>query len=192
MRAAQSLYENGFITYMRTDSTNLSEQALAAARRAATELFGADYVPEAPRTYAKKVKNAQEAHEAIRPAGDTFRHPDEVRGSGRRRSGPRLRADLEAHGRVANGRRRRLHGFGASRRWTRTRTRSASSRRRARVITFPGYQRVYVEGSDDDEADSDNERVLPPLAEGDARRRRVLHCRSGTTRSRRPASPRRR
>src|SRR5262249_15458292 len=64
MRAAQSLYENGYITYMRTDSTNLSEQALSAARRAATDLYGAEYVPDAPRLYAKKVKNAQEAHEA--------------------------------------------------------------------------------------------------------------------------------
>ena len=80
MRVAQSLYENGYITYMRTDSVNLSEQAIAAARSQARELYGAEYVPERPRTYVSKVKNAQEAHEAIRPAGDVFRTPGEVSG----------------------------------------------------------------------------------------------------------------
>src|SRR5690348_14049950 len=78
MQAAQRLYEDGYITYMRTDSTNLSEQALTAAREQARELYGAEYVPDAPRTYAKKVKNAQEAHEAIRPSGDHFKKPEEV------------------------------------------------------------------------------------------------------------------
>lgn len=78
MRVAQSLYENGYITYMRTDSVNLSEQALKAARSQAASMFGPQYVPERPRTYASKVKNAQEAHEAIRPAGDTFRTPNEL------------------------------------------------------------------------------------------------------------------
>ena len=78
MRVAQSLYENGYITYMRTDSVNLSEQALNAARRQATEMFGPQFVSERPRTYTSKVKNAQEAHEAIRPAGDNFRTPNDV------------------------------------------------------------------------------------------------------------------
>ncbi|HEX3454001.1 MAG TPA: type I DNA topoisomerase [Gaiellaceae bacterium] len=78
MRVAQRLYERGYITYMRTDSTSLSESALTAARRQATELFGADSVPATPRLYDRKVKNAQEAHEAIRPAGDRFRTPSEV------------------------------------------------------------------------------------------------------------------
>jgi DNA topoisomerase-1 len=78
MRVAQRLYERGYITYMRTDSTSLSESALAAARRQATELFGSESVPAAPRLYDRKVKNAQEAHEAIRPAGDRFRTPSEV------------------------------------------------------------------------------------------------------------------
>ena len=78
MSTAQRLYENGYITYMRTDSTNLSETAVAAARRQAAELYGPDYVPDQPRRYEKKVKNAQEAHEAIRPAGDSFRTPDQV------------------------------------------------------------------------------------------------------------------
>src|SRR6476469_1659460 len=79
MRVAQRLYERGYITYMRTDSTSLSEAALTAARRQATELFGAESVPAAPRLYDRRVKNAQEAHEAIRPAGDRFRAPTEVK-----------------------------------------------------------------------------------------------------------------
>src|SRR5476649_1865849 len=79
MRTAQRLYENGYITYMRTDSTTLSESALTAARSQARELYGADSVPDAPRRYERRVKNAQEAHEAIRPAGDRFRTPDEVK-----------------------------------------------------------------------------------------------------------------
>ena len=76
MRVAQDLYEAGYITYMRTDSTTLSAEALEAARSQATALYGAEYVPTRPRRYDKKVKNAQEAHEAIRPAGDTFRTPE--------------------------------------------------------------------------------------------------------------------
>ena len=80
MRVAQSLYENGFITYMRTDSTVLSGQAVAAARAQVAELYGAEYVPERPRVYASKSKGAQEAHEAIRPAGDHFRTPAQVSG----------------------------------------------------------------------------------------------------------------
>ena len=80
MRVAQRLYERGYITYMRTDSTTLSDTALNAARSQAKELYGPEYVPDAPRKYDRKVKNAQEAHEAIRPAGERFRLPDEVRG----------------------------------------------------------------------------------------------------------------
>jgi len=80
MRVAQRLYENGYITYMRTDSTTLSEAALTAARSQARDMYGAEYVPDSPRRYVKKVKNAQEAHEAIRPAGDRFRTPAQVAG----------------------------------------------------------------------------------------------------------------
>ena len=81
MRIAQRLYENGHITYMRTDSTSLSKQGLEAARSAARELYGADYVTDAPRTYDRKVKNSQEAHEAIRPAGERFATPGQLAGS---------------------------------------------------------------------------------------------------------------
>ncbi|MBE6484436.1 MAG: type I DNA topoisomerase [Actinomycetaceae bacterium] len=80
MRTAQALYENGYITYMRTDSTALSEQALHASRSQIREMYGSSYVPEKPRRYATQAKGAQEAHEAIRPAGDHFRTPDQVRG----------------------------------------------------------------------------------------------------------------
>ncbi len=82
MSVAQRLYENGYITYMRTDSITLSQTAIDAARKQARELYGAEYVPDAPRTYTSKVKNAQEAHEAIRPAGDRFRTPQEAQRSG--------------------------------------------------------------------------------------------------------------
>ena len=79
MRVAQRLYENGYITYMRTDSTTLSESRVAAARAQARELYGAEYVPDAAaRATTRKVKNAQEAHEAIRPAGDRFRTPAQI------------------------------------------------------------------------------------------------------------------
>src|SRR5262249_52774310 len=78
MRLAQRLYESGYITYMRTDSTTLSEAALAAARKQAVELYGPEYIPAQPRRYERRVKNAQEAHEAIRPAGDSFRTPRQV------------------------------------------------------------------------------------------------------------------
>ena len=100
MSIAQRLYENGFITYMRTDSTTLSDTAVDAAREQARELYGAEYVPDQPRTYASKVKNAQEAHEAIRPAGENFRTPAQT-GLHRRRV-PALRADLDAHRRLAD------------------------------------------------------------------------------------------
>jgi len=81
MSVAQGLYENGYITYMRTDSLNLSQQAMSAARSQAASLYGAESVSEKPRTYASKSKNAQEAHEAVRPAGDTFRTPGQLEGT---------------------------------------------------------------------------------------------------------------
>ena len=113
MSVAQRLYENGYITYMRTDSVTLSQTAISAARKQAAELYGANYVPDAPRTYASKVKNAQEAHEAIRPAGDSFRTPR----PGRRRPAvlrraPPVRADLAAHRRLADEGRHRRVGVG--------------------------------------------------------------------------------
>ena len=112
MSIAQRLYENGYITYMRTDSVTLSQTAISAARKQAAELYGASYVPDAPRTYASKVKNAQEAHEAIRPAGDSFRTPNQVRARAVLRRAPPVRADLAAHRGLADEGRHRRVGLG--------------------------------------------------------------------------------
>ena len=116
MSVAQTLYENGYITYMRTDSTNLSDQALNAARDQILKLYGKEYLPEAPRTYRGKVKNAQEAHEAIRPAGEVIRMPDDVAGELHSigRAAP-LRAHLDADDRVPDGRRAHPARHGAPR-----------------------------------------------------------------------------
>ena len=167
MRAAQSLYENGFITYMRTDSTNLSAQALDASRGQAVELYGADHVPEKPREYKRKVKGAQEAHEAIRPAGDRFRTPDAVSGE--------LESDQAAIYELIWKRTIASQMKDASGLRTQVRIGAETSRGEARfaasgkVIRFAGFLRAYVEGSDDPEAElADQERILPPLAVGDA------------------------
>src|SRR5664280_1896887 len=170
MQVAQHLYEEGWITYMRTDSTTLSDQALAAARSQATAMYGPAYVPSAPRHYNKKVKNAQEAHEAIRPAGESFRTPDEA---SRTLSGDEFRLyDLiwkrtiasqmaDATGTSAQV---RLSGVAASDGGARSVEFGASGT----VIEFPGFQRAYVEGEDDPEAElADREVHLPPMAEGD-------------------------
>jgi DNA topoisomerase-1 len=166
MSVAQRLYENGFITYMRTDSTTLSESAVAAAREQARELYGAEYVPDRPRTYASKVKNAQEAHEAIRPAGESFRTPAQTGLSGdefrlyeliwMRTVASQMK---DAEGRTVSIRLGGAAGTGEDVVF------SASGR----VITFHGFMRAYVEGSDDPEKESDDrETRLPALSEGDA------------------------
>ncbi len=116
MSVAQRLYENGFITYMRTDSTTLSGTAINAARQQVSELYGAEYLPDAPRTYASKVKNAQEAHEAIRPVRRRLPHPGADRPV--RRRVPALRADLDAHRRLPDEGRRRPVGLDPDR-WLR-------------------------------------------------------------------------
>ena len=165
MRTAQRLYENGYITYMRTDSTTLSESALAAARDQARELYGADSVPAQPRRYERKVKNAQEAHEAIRPAGDRFRTPDEVR---RELSGDEFKLyDLiwkrtvasqmaDARGQTVSV---RIAGDASDGRRVEFATAGT-------VITFRGFLQAYEEGRDDVSDDAEEKR-LPQLAEGD-------------------------
>jgi DNA topoisomerase-1 len=165
MRIAQRLYENGYITYMRTDSTTLSESALAAAREQARGLYGAETVPAQPRQYTRKVKNAQEAHEAIRPAGDRFRTPDEVR---RELSGDEFNVyDLiwkrtiasqmaDARGQTVSVRIAGQAGDG----------RRAEFATAGTVITFRGFLLAYEEGRDEPPAD-DEERLLPKLSEGD-------------------------
>ena len=171
MRVAQSLYEKGYITYMRTDSTTLSQAALNAARDAIAQRFGTDYLPDSPRRYAKKVKNAQEAHEAIRPAGDRFRAPEEVRGS---LSRDEARAyDLIWKRTIASqmtdavGSTVQLRVSGEA-----TDGRNAEFTAAGTTISHYGFRRVYSEGTDAEggsaaRASGDTERPLPAVAEGD-------------------------
>ena len=164
MRVAQGLYERGYITYMRTDSTTLSEQAVAAARAQAAQLFGPDHVADAPRRYDRKVKNAQEAHEAIRPAGDTFRMPTEVKGELSADEyalydiiWKRTLASQMADARIAT----TTVTIGA----TASDGRDAEFTASGTVTLFAGFRAAYEE-SRDEGADDDNERVLPVLREG--------------------------
>jgi DNA topoisomerase-1 len=168
MQIAQRLYENGYITYMRTDSTTLSETALTAARSQARSLYGDAYVPAQPRQYVKKVKNAQEAHEAIRPAGDTFRTPEQV---SRELGSDELRLyELIWKRTVAS----QMSDATGQSMQVRLGARSADGQdaefaASGKVITFPGFLRAYVEGADDPDAELEDREVrLPPLAQGDA------------------------
>ncbi|MFF8591972.1 type I DNA topoisomerase [Streptomyces sp. NPDC015220] len=165
MQIAQKLYENGYITYMRTDSTTLSDTAITAARAQVTQLYGAAYLPPQPRTYAGKVKNAQEAHEAIRPSGDRFRTPAETGLTGdqfklyeliwKRTVASQMKdatgdsVTVKIGGTAADG---RDVEFSAS----------------GKTITFHGFLKAYVEGADDPNAElDDRERRLPQVGEGD-------------------------
>ncbi|MBI4081881.1 MAG: type I DNA topoisomerase, partial [Candidatus Lambdaproteobacteria bacterium] len=176
MRSAQALYERGYITYMRTDSTVLSEQALSAARAQIGTLYGREYLPPEPRIHRTKVKNAQEAHEAIRPAGESFRLPDavraELRGSDLQSEEQERAARLyemiwkrTVASQMVPARGQRLliqveGGAGAD---------QALCQATGKSIDFPGFLRAYVEGSDDPEAElGDQEKLLPALREGDA------------------------
>jgi DNA topoisomerase-1 len=166
MRAAQRLYENGYITYMRTDSTSLSESAIAAARELIATEYGDAYLPPRPRTYQNKVKNAQEAHEAIRPAGDTFMSPPEV---ARRVDGDEARLyDLIWKRTVAS---QMTDATGDSVQVAihaiATDGRRAGFSQTGRVISFPGFLRVYVAGSDSEGMRDDEELRLPSLSAGD-------------------------
>jgi DNA topoisomerase-1 len=167
MQIAQRLYENGFITYMRTDSVHLSDEAVNAARRQVKELYGADYVNPTPRRYKAKNDSAQEAHEAIRPAGDSFRTPKAVL--------PQLSADefklyeliwkrtvasqmADAVGSTATV---KLEGTAAD-------GRVAEFTASGTVITFRGFMAAYEEGTDGKKTDSEEQRRLPQLEQGNA------------------------
>ncbi|HEU5267218.1 MAG TPA: type I DNA topoisomerase, partial [Jatrophihabitans sp.] len=168
MRTAQRLYENGFITYMRTDSTTLSETALAAARAQARDLYGDAYVPAEPRVYTRKVKNAQEAHEAIRPAGDSFRTPGQVAGQ---LSGEEFRLYELIWQRTLASQMADAVGTTVSVRLgaTSVSDEAVVFTTSGRTITFPGFLRAYVEDSDTVDAERDDaEKRLPQLARGDA------------------------
>jgi len=160
MRTAQSLYERGFITYMRTDSVNLSEQAITAARNAVKELYGKGYLPDAPRRYSTKSANAQEAHEAIRPAGAAFRLPQETGLDGRELALYDLIWKRTVASQMADARQTALTAL--------IEAGDAVFRANGKRIDFPGFLRAYVEGSDDPEAAlEDQEIVLPNLVAGD-------------------------
>ena len=165
MQVAQKLYENGFITYMRTDSTTLSETAVKAARAQVTQLYGADYLPDKPRVYTGKVKNAQEAHEAVRPSGDRFRTPAETGLTGdqfrlyeliwmrtvasQMKDAVGQSVTVKVGGSAADGRDAEFSASG-------------------KIITFHGFLKAYVEGADDPNAElDDRERRLPQVVEGD-------------------------
>jgi DNA topoisomerase-1 len=166
MSIAQRLYEQGYITYMRTDSTTLSDAAIAAARKQAVALYGPDAVPESPRRYAGKVKNAQEAHEAIRPAGDVFKTPEEV-------AGELLGGDFKLYDLIWK---RTIASQMADARLNivNARIEATASSGEATVfaasgstIAFPGFMRAYVEGSDNpDDALANREKFLPQLTQG--------------------------
>ncbi len=168
MSVAQDLYEGGFITYMRTDSVTLSNSAIAAARAQVGQLFGSDYLPEKPRTYTSKVKGAQEAHEAIRPSGESFRTPAQtgLRGdqfrlyeliwmrtvASQMRDAEGLTVSVKINARPGQG---DECTFAAS----------------GRTITFHGFLKAYVESKDDsDSATDDQQTRLPQLSEGQSLR----------------------
>jgi DNA topoisomerase-1 len=193
MSVAQRLYENGYITYMRTDSITLSQTAIDAARQQARELYGAEYVPDAPRTYTSKVKNAQEAHEAIRPAGDRFRTPQEAQRTGLKGDELRLydlvwkrtvacqmkdatgeSVSIRVEGTPAgsqglNQQSERVVASSQAQSFDPAAVRTTEFGASGKIITFYGFLRAYVESNDDASTDTDDqERRLPTLAEEQA------------------------
>lgn len=168
MQVAQRLYENGYITYMRTDSVALSTQAIDAARKQATELYGAEYVPSSPRNYASKSKNAQEAHEAIRPAGDSFRTPAQVKTA---LSPDEFRLYELIWKRTVASQMADAKGSTASIKLGAQASdgRDAEFSASGTVITFRGFLAAYEEGTDMPKGeDAKGEKRLPQMAEKDS------------------------
>jgi DNA topoisomerase-1 len=160
MRVAQSLYEQGYITYMRTDSVHLSQQAIGATRSCVEQMYGTNYLSPEPRQYATKSKGAQEAHEAIRPAGSSFRTPQETKLSGREFQLYDLIWKRTVATQMAEARQTLMT--------VQIQVEDAGFRASGKRIDFPGFFRAYVEGSDDPNAAiEDQEVVLPPLQVGD-------------------------
>ena len=164
MRVAQQLYENGVITYMRTDSTNLSDEAVKAALAFIGERYGDEYLPEkGRRTYKTKVKNAQEAHEAIRPAGSRFRSIEDVRSEFGKDAGALY--ELIWKRTVAS----QMPNATGKRITVRVEIENTLFRASGKTIDFKGFRRAYVEGSDDPDAElADQERILPAVKQGDS------------------------
>ncbi|MDO5093055.1 MAG: type I DNA topoisomerase [Propionibacteriaceae bacterium] len=171
MSVAQELYERGFITYMRTDSVTLADSAIAAARQQVADLFGERYLPAKPRIYASKVKNAQEAHEAIRPAGDVFQHPDATG-----LAGDALRLYQLIWRRTLASQMADAKGEQVSVRISAAPTvpvqvpagpvERAEFTASGRTISFDGFLKAYVAGTDDDSATDDKQSRLPQLVPG--------------------------
>ena len=161
MRTAQMLYEEGYITYMRTDSVNLSSEAIHGSRNAIQSLFGKEYLPDKPRLYKNKVKNAQEAHEAIRPAGSTFKSPDSIKSSVNA-------AEYKLYDLIWK---RTLASQMKSAKLSKTAVEISDGKgifsANGKVIEFPGFLKVYVEDIDDpNKQKDDKESLLPPLKDG--------------------------
>ncbi len=160
MRVAQGLYENGYITYMRTDSVNLSTQAIEAARAGVEEMYGKDYLSDKVRTYASKNKNAQEAHEAIRPAGSAFKHPKDTGLSGRELALYDMIWKRTIATQMAEAKQTHVSVILS--------VDEAEFRASGKRIDFPGFFRAYVENSDDPDAALDDKEIkLPSLKAGD-------------------------
>ena len=165
MSVAQRLYEGGYITYMRTDSTTLSDTAVNAARTQVRELYGPEYLPDVPRTYASKVKNAQEAHEAIRPSGDAFRTPGQTG-----LTGDQFRLYELVWQRTVASQMKDATGQSVSVRigGLASDGRDVVFAASGRVITFHGFLKAYVEGTDAGKRSDDDQVPLPELVEGEA------------------------
>jgi len=181
MQVAQKLYENGFITYMRTDSITLSDTAITAARNQVRDLYGAEYLPDVPRKYVSKVKNAQEAHEAIRPSGDRFRTPAQTG-----LTSDEFRLYELIWMRTVAAQMKDATGSSVTIRIGAT----AADRRKVEftasgnVISFHGFLKAYVEGSDDPDAElDDRERRLPAVDEGDRLTANELKAEGHSTKS---------
>lgn len=160
MRVAQSLYEQGYITYMRTDSVNLSQQAISAARECVQQMYGTEYLSPEPRRYSTKSKGAQEAHEAIRPAGSSFRTPQQTGLKDREFRLYDLIWKRTVATQMAEARQTSIT--------VQIQVEDAGFRASGKRIDFPGFFRAYVEGSDDPDAAIENQEViLPPLRVGD-------------------------
>ncbi|MBT5748430.1 MAG: type I DNA topoisomerase, partial [Candidatus Marinimicrobia bacterium] len=176
MSTAQKLYENGFITYMRTDSTNLSEEAIAGARQVIQDLYGDDYLPGKAIRYASKVKNAQEAHEAIRPANRVFNTMKDVQSVLGNEAAKIF--DLIWKRTVAS----QMMPAKLKQTAITIQNQKTEFRANGQVILFPGYMRVYVEGSDNPEQDLANkERILPAMEKGESLTCSDLHSETHTT-----------
>jgi len=176
MQVAQSLYENGHITYMRTDSTTLASVAVEAARELVAKEYGPEYLPPSPRVYQTKVKNAQEAHEAIRPAGHPFDFPEQLRGE---LSAEEFKLyDLIWKRTVAS----QMTDARGTRLTVRIAGGGAMFQASGKTIEFAGYLRAYVEGSDDPQADlAERDAVLPAMTRDESLACRELLPKSHTT-----------